>query len=477
MQTFSQLGIHENICASLLELGYETPSPVQAQSIPVLLKGKDLLAQAQTGTGKTAAFALPILSRIDLNKREPQALILCPTRELAIQVAEAFQRYARSLKGFHILPIYGGADYRTQLKALKAGVHVIVGTPGRIMDHYRRGSLVTENLNTVVLDEADEMLKMGFIDDVQWILDQIPCEHQTALFSATMPPIIRKISQNYLNKPANVHIQAKTQTVDAIEQTYTVVARDQKLEALTRFLTVENVDAAIIFTRTIVMSVELADRLAARGYAVAALNGDMKQVAREKVIKRIKSNSLDIVVATEVAARGIDVPRISHVINYDIPTDTESYVHRIGRTGRAGREGKALMLVTPKEAYLLKQIERDLKQRFTLLEPPSAEEINQANVKQFAADIQRVIEQQNLDHYRNIVETLAHETECSELDIAAALAFLSKKAKPVAEKLETAKFKRPSNKPSFGHKRNRSNNRTNNRSNNKPNNKRFRKSR
>lgn len=448
---FPHLGIHHQVCLALDELGYETPSQVQLASIPILLGGEDLLAQAQTGTGKTAAFALPILTQLEINKRYPQALILTPTRELAIQVAEAFQRYAKHLKGFQVLPIYGGADYRTQLRALKSGVHVIVGTPGRIMDHYRRGSLVTNNLKTIVLDEADEMLKMGFIDDVEWILQQIPCRHQTALFSATMPGPIRKITKRYLNNVQEVKIAAKTQTVAAIEQSYTLVASHQKMEALTRFLDIEQTDAVIIFTRTIVMSKEIADKLTARGYAVAALNGDMKQIAREKVIKQIKNHELDIIVATEVAARGLDVARMSHVINYDIPSDAESYVHRIGRTGRAGRKGKAMMFVTAKERHLLKQIERDLKQQFTCIDPPTNAQVNKANKHKLHQEIIETIDKQGdkLDHYRRLIESIAHDSEYAIDDIAAALVYLSNKAMPATKEIERLPKKTFSAKPHF----------------------------
>ncbi|MDV3241076.1 MAG: DEAD/DEAH box helicase, partial [Methylocaldum sp.] len=352
--SFEQLAIAQPILQALREIGYEAPSPIQAESIPHLLEGRDLLGQAQTGTGKTAAFAIPILTRIDLSQRSPQALVLAPTRELAIQVAEAFQTYARHLEGFHILPVYGGQGMGSQLRQLARGVHVIVGTPGRVMDHLRRGTLSLDNLTTLVLDEADEMLRMGFIEDVEWILEQTPQTRQIALFSATMPTVIRKIADRHLNNAAEVKIKAKTATVEAISQQYWLVSGVQKLEALTRILDAEDFDAMIIFVRTKTETVELAEKLEARGYEAAALNGDMSQVLREKVIDRLKKNALDIVVATDVAARGLDVERITHVVNYDIPYDTESYVHRIGRTGRAGRSGEAILFVSPRERHMLR---------------------------------------------------------------------------------------------------------------------------
>lgn len=362
--TFKQLDLPQPILSALTELGYESPTPIQAQSIPVLLSGGDLLAQAQTGTGKTAAFALPILSHLDVSLNAPQALVIAPTRELAIQVAEAFQSYAKHLKGFHVLPIYGGQDFRGQLRALKRGVQVVVGTPGRVMDHLRRGTLSLEALTTVVLDEADEMLKMGFIEDIEWILEQIPQAHQTALFSATMPEYIKKISQRYLKDAKHLQIKPTRNAIEKIEQFYLRVKREQKLEVLTRVLEIEAVDASIIFVRTKNCSAELAEKLQARGYAAAALNGDMNQSLREKVINQLKRGALDMVVATDVAARGIDVQRITHVINYDIPHDTEAYIHRIGRTGRAGRTGKAVLFVTPREYRLLKDIERAIQKTY-----------------------------------------------------------------------------------------------------------------
>ena len=430
---FNKLGLKTELLTSLSDLGYETPTPIQEQSIPVLMERHDLLAQAQTGTGKTAAFALPILSQIDIQKKQPQALIIAPTRELAIQVAEAFQSYAKHLKGFHVIPIYGGQDYQIQLRGLKRGAQVVVGTPGRVMDHLRRRTLAVSALKMVVLDEADEMLKMGFIDDVEWILEQIPQQHQTALFSATIPTSIQKIAKRYLKDAQKIQIKAQENTVEAIEQFYMQVSKNQKLNVLTRFLEVEEIGAAIIFARTKNCSAELAEKLQARGYAAAALNGDMTQSLRKKVIERIKSGSLDIVVATDVAARGIDIERISHVINYDIPYDTESYVHRIGRTGRAGRKGKALLFVTPRENRLLKDIERAIHKSIKQVEPPSWKEMQEKLTQQLTDKVVGVIEKsKKLKPCREMVTTIMQQGDYAADDIAAALAYLMQQANPLA---------------------------------------------
>lgn len=432
-KTFGELGLSEPLLLSLSELGYESPTAIQAQSIPVLLEGRDLLAQAQTGTGKTASFALPILSHIDSSVKSPQALIIVPTRELAIQVAEAFQRYARHIKGVNVTSIYGGQSYDIQLRALSRGAHVIVGTPGRLMDLLERNKISFTALQHVVLDEADEMLKMGFIDDVETILKRIPEGHQTSLFSATMPSSIKNVAKRYLQDPIKIHIEPKESTVSSIEQFYTRVSKNQKLEVLTRFLEVENVSAAIIFTRTKLISDELAERLQARGYAAAALNGDMSQALRKRAIDRIKSGQLDIVVATDVAARGIDVERVSHVINYDIPHDTESYIHRIGRTGRAGRSGKALLFVTPREQYLLKDIERALNQKITPLEPPTVKDMRQKRCEQLAEKITEVINgQQSLKPYREMVNAITSEGDFSVEDVATAVICLLQQDNPLA---------------------------------------------
>jgi len=439
-RSFSKLGLNPPLLAALTDLGYETPTPIQEKSIPILIEGGDLLAQAPTGTGKTAAFVLPILSHLDVAKKEPQALIIVPTRELAIQVAEAFQSYAKYLKGFHVLPIYGGQDYKIQLRALKRGVHVIVGTPGRVMDHLRRGTLSVDGVKTVVLDEADEMLKMGFVEDIEWILEKIPHTHQTALFSATIPSSIQKIAKRYLKDARKIQIQSEQITVDATEQFYTRVSRNQKLDVLTRFLEIEEIQAAIIFTRTKNSSDELAEKLQARGYAAAALNGDMNQSLREKVINQIKQGSLDIIVATDVAARGIDVERVSHVINFDIPHDAEAYIHRIGRTGRAGRKGKALLFVTPREHRLLNDIERAIHKPIKQIEPPSLKEMREKRSKQLAEKVINIIEKSHkLEPYREMIDNIMEQASCDPKDIAAALAYLIQQSNPIpSQEIEAA---------------------------------------
>ncbi|MDR2365789.1 MAG: DEAD/DEAH box helicase [Zoogloeaceae bacterium] len=430
--SFVDLGLSAPILRALADVGYETPSSIQAGCIPILLAGKDLLGMAQTGTGKTAAFALPILNNLDVGNAAPQALVLTPTRELAIQVAEAFARYARHLPGFHVLPIYGGQSYGIQLKQLARGAHVIVGTPGRIMDHLERESLSLAGLKTLVLDEGDEMLRMGFIDDVEWILEHTPAERQTALFSATMPDAIRRVAQNYLLAPEEVSIRTATQTVAAIRQCYWQVSGLHKLDALTRILEVESeFDAAIIFVRTKLLTEELADKLEARGHSVAALNGDMNQQARERVIEQLKSGSLDILVATDVAARGIDVPRVSHVINYDIPYDAEAYVHRIGRTGRAGRAGTAILFVAPREMRMLRTIERVTRQPIEHLALPTQQAVTDRRVSLFKARVAQALTAEDLDFFENLVSELGAEQEVAPERIAAALAFLAQKERPL----------------------------------------------
>jgi ATP-dependent RNA helicase DeaD len=428
---FADLGLSENILRALSDVGYETPSPIQAECIPILLSGRDLLGIAQTGTGKTAAFAIPILNRLDLSKATPQALVLTPTRELALQVAEAFARYARHLPGFHVLPIYGGQSYGIQLKQLARGAHVIVGTPGRIMDHLERKSLSFAGLQTLVLDEADEMLRMGFIDNVQWILEHTPSERQTALFSATMPDIIRRVAQNYLLAPEEVKIKSSTQTVSSIRQCYWQVSGVHKLDALTRILEAEEMEAVLIFVRTKLLTEELAQKLEARGHSVAALNGDMNQQARERVIEQLKSGGLDIVVATDVAARGIDVPRVSHVVNYDIPYDAEAYVHRIGRTGRAGRTGTAILFVTPREMRMLRTIERVTRQPIEHLALPTQQAVTDRRVALFKEKIAKTLTGEDLDFFSTLVEEITSEQEVSPERLAAALAFLVQKERPL----------------------------------------------
>ena len=369
--SFADLGLATPILKAVADSGYETPSPIQAESIPPLLAGHDVIGMAQTGTGKTAAFALPLLSRLDPTLRTPQILVLTPTRELAIQVAEAMQSYARHLPNFHVLPIYGGQAMQIQLRQLRRGAQVIVGTPGRIQDHLRRKSLELDQLRAVVLDEADEMLRMGFIDDVEQILEHTPTDRQVALFSATMPAPIRKIAGKHLRQPVEIRIQTKTATVKATRQRYWLVEGTHKLDALTRILEVEETDALIIFVRTKNATTELAEKLGARGFEATALNGDLNQAQREKTVERLKRGELDIVVATDVAARGLDVARVSHVINYDIPYDPESYVHRIGRTGRAGRTGDAILFVAHREKRMLRTIERATGQTIEPMRPAS----------------------------------------------------------------------------------------------------------
>jgi ATP-dependent RNA helicase DeaD len=430
--TFDDLALSPETLQTIQEIGYESPSPIQAACIPHLLAGRDLIGQAQTGTGKTAAFALPILNRIDISKRAPQALVLAPTRELAIQVAEAFQTYARHLEGFHILPIYGGQGMTLQLRHLARGVHVVVGTPGRVMDHLRRGTLSLDSLDTLVLDEADEMLRMGFIEDVEWILEHTPPTRQTALFSATMPPAIRKIAERHLREPAEVKIKAKTATVEAINQQYWLVTGMQKLEALTRILDAEDIDAMLIFVRTKTETAELAEKLEARGYEAAALNGDMNQLLREKVIDRLKKGALDIVIATDVAARGLDVDRITHVVNYDIPYDTEAYIHRIGRTGRAGRKGTAILFVSPRERRMLRAIEQATRQPIQQMRLPTLQDIADRRIEQFKAQLVETLDNEDIGFYRELVDKLVAEELGEAADIAAAMAHLMHRERPLA---------------------------------------------
>jgi ATP-dependent RNA helicase DeaD len=428
--TFSQLGLKKPLLKVLDEIGYESPSPIQARTIPLLLEGKDLVGQAQTGTGKTAAFALPILSRLDLQKKDPQVLVLAPTRELAIQVSEAFQKYAHHMKGFHVLPIYGGQDYGVQIRALQRGVHVAVGTPGRVMDHIRRGTLVLDSLKALVLDEGDEMLRMGFIEDVEWILDETPDGRQIALFSATMPQQIRRIATRYLNNPAEITIKVKTTTAETIRQRYWPVQGFHKLDALTRILEAEPFDAMLIFVRTKLATVDLSEKLEARGYASAPLNGDIQQNQRERTIDRLKQGKLDIVVATDVAARGLDVKRISHVVNFDIPSDTEAYVHRIGRTGRAGREGDAILFVTPREKRMLYAIENATRNKIEIMDLPSTDAINNKRIEKFKQRITDTLEHEDLALFTDMLEQYLEENDVPPLKIAAALAQLSQGESP-----------------------------------------------
>ncbi len=428
---FSDLNLGEPLVRALREVGYESPSPIQAATIPVLLANRDVLGQAQTGTGKTAAFALPILSRIDVKQNMPQALVLAPTRELAIQVAEAFQRYAAHIPGFHVMSIYGGQSYGVQLSALRRGVHVVVGTPGRVIDHLDKGSLDLSQLKMLVLDEADEMLRMGFIDDVERILQETPETRQTALFSATMPSAIKRIAQTYLRKPAEITIASKTGTADNIRQRYWTVSGLHKLDALTRILEAETFDGMIIFSRTKLGTEELASKLQARGFSAAAINGDIQQQQRERTIAQLKDGEIDILVATDVAARGLDVDRISHVINYDVPYDPESYTHRIGRTGRAGRSGEAILFITPREKNLLKVIERATRQPIVPLELPSIQTVNNVRIAKFKDQISTTLATGGLDVFASLIEEYEREHNIPAIEIAAALAKMARGGTPL----------------------------------------------
>lgn len=428
---FGEMGLIKPVLKALDDLGYETPTTIQTETIPHILAGRDLLGQAQTGTGKTAAFALPLLSRIDIKLKKPQVLVLAPTRELAIQVAESFKGYAARIKGFNVLPVYGGQAYAGQLNQLKRGVHVIVGTPGRLMDLMKRGVLDLTHIMTLVIDEADEMLRMGFIDDVEWILEQTPPGRQVALFSATMPAPIKKIAIKYLTDPKDVFIRLRTATADTIRQRFWMVKGTHKLDALTRILEAETFDAIIVFVRTKTATVELSEKLEARGYAAVALNGDIAQKARERTIDRFKKGKIDILVATDVAARGLDVERVSHVINYDIPNGAESYVHRIGRTGRAGRAGDAILFVSPRERWMLRVIEKTTRQRIEMMNLPSTEAINDKRIADFNQSITDTLASKELDLYLELMDQYRQEHDVPALDIAAALALMLQGDKPL----------------------------------------------
>ncbi|MFC4224243.1 DEAD/DEAH box helicase [Lysinibacter cavernae] len=430
--TFSELGLNDAVLKSLKDIGYETPSAIQAATIPALLEGRDVVGLAQTGTGKTAAFALPILSRIDVHQKTPQALVLAPTRELALQVCEAFESYASHTRGVHVLPVYGGQGYGVQLSALRRGVHVVVGTPGRIMDHLQKGTLDLTELKYLVLDEADEMLKMGFAEDVETILADTPDTKQVALFSATMPTSIRRISKKYLNDPEEITVKTKTTTSVNITQRYLIVSYAQKVDALTRILEVENFEAMIIFVRTKNETETLAEKLRARGYSAQPINGDIAQAQRERTVNQLKAGKLDILVATDVAARGLDVERISHVVNFDIPTDTESYVHRIGRTGRAGRSGDAISFITPRERYLLGQIEKATRQPLTQMQLPSVDDVNSTRLSRFDDAISTALAQTDkIAQFRDIIDHYVRHHDVPEADVAAALAIVSQGETPL----------------------------------------------
>lgn len=422
---FADLGLIDEILQAIEDTGYTEPSPIQAQTIPHVLAGTDVLGQAQTGTGKTAAFALPTLQKIDSTDKSPQVLVLTPTRELAIQVSEAFKTYAKYLKNINILSVYGGADYRTQLQGLKRGAHIVVGTPGRVMDHIERGTLKLDNLNTLVLDEADEMLRMGFIDDVEWILSKSPEEKQITLFSATMPRQIKTITEKYLVDEVVVKIESKTETATTIEQYHLGVNQKQKSMALHRILEIEDRDATIIFVNTKAATEELAESLNRRGYRAAALNGDLQQKQRERVIDQVKTGGIDIILATDVAARGLDVERMSHVINYDLPRDSESYVHRIGRTGRAGRSGKAILLVTPRERRSFGFVEKDTKTTIPTYPMPSIDEINAQRIAMFKQRIINEVESKKTNYLVDMLVELNNESELDMFEIAAGLASMT----------------------------------------------------
>lgn len=429
--TFKDLNLPDAILQALEKVGYEKPSPIQAKCIPLLLEGRDLLGQAQTGTGKTAAFALPMLSNINPDEQFVQLLVLAPTRELAIQVAEAFQVYASFSKKIKVLPVYGGQSYDNQIRQLKRGVQVVVGTPGRVIDHIKRKTLKLDQLKFLVLDEADEMLRMGFIDDVELILSHAPADRQTALFSATMPDVIKKITKRYLKDPEHIKIQSTVTTAAAIRQRYCQVAGHHKLEALTRIMEVEEFDGMIIFVRTKTATLELAEKLSARGHDVEPLNGDIQQSARERTVDRLKQGKIDVLVATDVVARGLDVERVSHVINYDIPYDTESYVHRIGRTGRAGRTGDAILFISHREKRLLFAIEKMTKQVIEKMEIPSISQLNESRLGRFKSSVLDALNEDAIEAYMPVVEAIMAESESSPERVMAALAKVAQGNEPL----------------------------------------------
>jgi len=428
---FPDLGLSEAILAALREVGYETATPIQTATIPPLLAGRDVVGLAQTGTGKTAAFALPILDRLDPSQKPPQALVLAPTRELALQVCEAFERYAAGSPGVRVLPVYGGQGYGVQLNALRRGVHIVVGTPGRIMDHLERGTLDLSHLRFLVLDEADEMLNMGFAEDVETILAQTPADKNVALFSATLPKQIRRLATKYLRDPLEITVANTKTTAPNITQRYLIVSYPQKVDALTRILEVEDFEAMIVFVRTKNETETLAEKLRARGFSAMAINGDVPQAQRERTVNEMKSGGLDILVATDVAARGLDVERLSHVVNFDIPTDTESYVHRIGRTGRAGRSGDAISFVTPRERRLLNAIEKATRQSLTAMQLPTVEDINSSRLARFDDAITQALESEDMGFFREVVAHYVRHHDVPEADVAAALALVLQGDEPL----------------------------------------------
>lgn len=429
--SFADLGLSAPIISALTDLGYEKPSPIQAECIPHLLNGRDVLGMAQTGSGKTAAFSLPLLHNLDAALKAPQILVLAPTRELAVQVAEAMTDFAKHMHGVNVVALYGGQRYDVQLRALRQGPQIVVGTPGRLLDHLKRGTLNLSSLKGLVLDEADEMLRMGFIEDVETIMAEIPAEHQTALFSATMPEAIRRITRRFMKDPQEVRIQSSVTTRPDISQSYWTVYGMRKNEALVRFLECEDFDAAIIFVRTKNATLEVAEALERSGYNSAALNGDMNQALREQTLERLKDGRLDILIATDVAARGLDVERISLVVNYDIPMDAESYVHRIGRTGRAGRAGRALLFVENRERRLLRNIERTMKLTIPEVELPTAELLSERRLTRFAAKVQQQLESSDLDMYRALLTKLQPAEELDMETLAAALLKMAQGERPL----------------------------------------------
>ncbi|OUT74510.1 MAG: ATP-dependent RNA helicase [Synechococcus sp. TMED19] len=435
---FSGFGLPDSLLEALERCGYEQPSPIQAASIPELMLGRDLLGQAQTGTGKTAAFALPLLARIDLEARLPQVLVLAPTRELAIQVSEAFQRYASCTRGLHVLALYGGSDFRDQIQKLRRGVQVVVGTPGRVMDHMRQGTLDVSGLQALVLDEADEMLRMGFIDDVQWVLEQLPTQRQVVLFSATMPPEIKRICQQHLQDPAEVIIRTQKADATRIRQRHILLPHHQKLGALLRVLEAHGPGGVIIFARTKAVTVTVAEALDGEGMACAVLNGDVPQSLRERTIERLKQGKVDVLVATDVAARGLDVERIGLVINYDAPFDSEAYVHRIGRTGRAGREGDAILFLSHRERRLLHSLERAVGSQIEAMEVPSDAEINQQRLDNLQQQLNDLLEQpvpqerqQEVALMEEIIQRLSRESSATPEQLALAALRLAQGDQPL----------------------------------------------
>lgn len=428
---FKELGLRDDVYKAIKGFGYEVPTAIQKQTVSAILEGRDVIGQAETGSGKTAAFAWPLLSQIDLDNRAPQILVLAPTRELALQVTAAFEKYGSSMKGLKCVTVYGGQSYETQFRALDRGVHVVVGTPGRIMDHINRKTLKLNQVKTFVLDEADEMLRMGFIDDVQWVMERLPKVRQTLSFSATMPPPIRDIAKKYLDDPAHITIKSKTGTAESIEQSFVIVNFREKLDTLCRLLETEETDGVIVFVKTRQTTNVVAEQLVQRGFDTAALNGDIAQNQRERTVNRLKAGKIDIVVATDVAARGLDVKRVSHVINYDFPHDTETYVHRIGRTGRAGRDGKAILFVEPKEKRKLGWLEKDTKQKIAAFKTRSIKEINEIRIQKFKQQVLEAANDPQMDFFRELVTSMAQENPHSTETIASALAVLAQGSTPL----------------------------------------------